>query len=361
MADGLPLSIGEVLSVLQEEFPDVTISKIRFLEGQGLVRPERNASGYRQFSDDDVERLTWILRQQRDHFLPLKVIKKALDRGGDLPDAGDGAQPTLWSAMADEAVAAEAAAARQAADEADEPDEGRDRPRDPQPAVRRHPADGSLGRKPKGNVVDDEVPDEAGAGKKNRPGKPAKEPSGDAADRARRRHNTPADVVAALQEDPRSPQRPAGSSAAGRARDELAAPAEPVLATDAESELRMTRAELLDATGLTGEMLDGLEQFGLVEAESHAGEPAYDGLALRVAVAAARYAELGVEPRHLRIYKVSAEREAGFIEQLVMPLLKQRNPASKARAVESAAELARLGAQVHAAVLARELGPGLAP
>ncbi len=83
-----PLSIGEVLSVLQEDFPDVTISKIRFLESQGLVCPERNASGYRQFRDADIERLRWILRQQRDNFLPLKVIKQTLERGVDVPDAG---------------------------------------------------------------------------------------------------------------------------------------------------------------------------------------------------------------------------------------------------------------------------------
>src|ERR1700680_3130589 len=79
------LSIGEVLSLLREEFPDVTISKIRFLESQGLVDPERTPSGYRKFYDHDVERLRWILRQQREHFLPLKVIKGRLaESGGDV-------------------------------------------------------------------------------------------------------------------------------------------------------------------------------------------------------------------------------------------------------------------------------------
>ena len=69
------LSIGDVLTLLREEFPDVTISKIRFLESQGLVNPERSPSGYRKFFDHDVERLRWVLRQQREHFLPLKVIR----------------------------------------------------------------------------------------------------------------------------------------------------------------------------------------------------------------------------------------------------------------------------------------------
>jgi DNA-binding transcriptional MerR regulator len=72
-------SIGAVLDRLREEFPDVTISKIRFLESEGLVSPARSASGYRQFSEDDVERLRFVLAAQRDHYLPLKVIKQQLD------------------------------------------------------------------------------------------------------------------------------------------------------------------------------------------------------------------------------------------------------------------------------------------
>jgi DNA-binding transcriptional MerR regulator len=78
------LSIGEVLAHLQEEFPDVTISKIRFLESQGLIDPERTPSGYRKFSPEDVDRLRYVLRMQRDHYLPLRVIGEhldAIDRG----------------------------------------------------------------------------------------------------------------------------------------------------------------------------------------------------------------------------------------------------------------------------------------
>jgi DNA-binding transcriptional MerR regulator len=73
------LSIGAVLSRLREEFPDVTISKIRFLEAEGLVQPARTASGYRQFTTADVDRLRFVLAAQRDHYLPLKVIKEQLD------------------------------------------------------------------------------------------------------------------------------------------------------------------------------------------------------------------------------------------------------------------------------------------
>ena len=73
-----PLTIGETINLLKEEFPDVTVSKVRFLETQDLIHPERSRSGYREFAAADIERIRYILRQQRDHFLPLKVIKSKL-------------------------------------------------------------------------------------------------------------------------------------------------------------------------------------------------------------------------------------------------------------------------------------------
>lgn len=76
---GSTLSIGAVLAQLRPDFPDVTISKIRFLESEGLVCPQRTTSGYRQFSTADVSRLRFVLAAQRDHYLPLKVIKEQLD------------------------------------------------------------------------------------------------------------------------------------------------------------------------------------------------------------------------------------------------------------------------------------------
>ncbi|MEU5719715.1 MerR family transcriptional regulator [Streptomyces sp. NPDC020403] len=96
------MSIGTVLQRLRDEFPEVTISKIRFLEAEGLIEPQRTPSGYRKFSRADVERLVQVLRMQRDHYLPLKVIREHLDalaRGeramlppgvgqGELPDGG---------------------------------------------------------------------------------------------------------------------------------------------------------------------------------------------------------------------------------------------------------------------------------
>lgn len=83
MTAGIPagssLSIGAVLARLKPEFEDVTISKIRFLETEGLIEPQRTPAGYRQFTGSDVERLRYVLAAQRDHYLPLRVIKEQLD------------------------------------------------------------------------------------------------------------------------------------------------------------------------------------------------------------------------------------------------------------------------------------------
>ncbi len=85
------MSIGEVLGNLRPDFPDVTISKIRFLEAEGLIEPSRTPSGYRKFSPHDLDRLRYVLTAQRDHYLPLRVIKDhldAIDRGLEPPGTG---------------------------------------------------------------------------------------------------------------------------------------------------------------------------------------------------------------------------------------------------------------------------------
>ena len=94
------LSIGEVLSLLQDEHPDITISKIRFLESQGLLDPERTPSGYRKFYEGDIERLRWILHQQRENFLPLKVIKDRLSEADALGLAVPDARPSALDTAA---------------------------------------------------------------------------------------------------------------------------------------------------------------------------------------------------------------------------------------------------------------------
>jgi DNA-binding transcriptional MerR regulator len=102
------LTIGEVLAVLRDDFPDVTISKIRYLESEDLVHPQRTPSGYRKFSRADVTRLRYVLTAQRDHYLPLRVIKDhldALDRGEPLPAGAPGtAVPPVAETPADGAT-----------------------------------------------------------------------------------------------------------------------------------------------------------------------------------------------------------------------------------------------------------------
>jgi DNA-binding transcriptional MerR regulator len=330
-----------VLSLVQEDFPDVTISKIRFLESQGLIAPERTASGYRKFYDADIERLRWILAQQRDHFLPLKVIKKMLDQGVDVAD-GAQVQPSLFSspeadpqegaAASDDAAAATAAAST-----------GDDAPAPSTPRSSAHPAVASAPKRPR---------------------KPAatapSEGDGDAP--AARKHSTPADVVAALQEDPRA----ARAKRPPREAADAAATPEPVTTTAASrtgglqpsaTGEPMTRQELCDAVGISEDLLSDLESYGLIVPAPLGGVTTYDAEGQLIARMAVRYVELGVEPRHLRMYKVAAEREGGFVEQLVMPLLKQRNPASREQAVERTDELLSMGAELHAALLRRQLGP----
>jgi DNA-binding transcriptional MerR regulator len=233
------MSIGEVLSQLRADFPDVTISKIRFLEAEGLIEPERTASGYRKFSRDDVSRLRYVLSAQRDHYLPLRVIKshlEAIDRGLEPPDTPGGG-----------------------------------------PQV------------PRALVVAEGLPG---------PDAFAREPS----------------------------------------------------------ELRLSRDELLDAAGLDSGQLGQIEQFGLL-----APRPGgyYDGDALVIAKTVAEMSRFGLEPRHLRSFRAAADREVGLVEQVVSPLVRQRNPEARGRAEEVARELAALSVKLHATLVRAGLRPQL--
>lgn len=380
--------IGEVLSLLQEEFKDVTISKIRFLESQGLIRPERTASGYRRFSSADIERLQWILRQQRDHFLPLKVIRRMLDEGVDRYDPGSGAQPTLFSSTVQDA------AERELADEDDEAEGSGARAHpdqrsgsSPAPRSPAHPAVASAGpptsARPSGTAAHPAGPDRAPAPGVEASGAAAS--GGDAAVPSRSRrapgrsvtegpnrspgdvstddpkatrapHETPADVVAALQEDPR-PGRGPDTPPRTASR-----PVRPPTREPVPDDVQMTAEDLCRVGAIDQALLGDLERFGLVQStRGRAGEHTYGHAAVEVVRLAARYAELGIEARHLRMYLVAAEREAGMVEQLAIPLLKQRNPRAREHAAELASELAELGADLHRVLLRREVGHDLLP
>ncbi len=201
--------IGEVIDQLRAEFPDVSVSKIRFLESEGLIQPARSPSGYRKFAPADVERLRYILTAQRDQYLPLRVIKDHLDT-------------------------------------AQQPSEHR----------------------PVGVLV-------------------------------------------------------------GRA------PA-------------LTRRDLIEAAGIDEAQLAELESFGLVRRAAGRQYPPGALDAIRAIVALGGY---GVQARHLRVLRASAERETELIEQVVAPLLRQRSPGARDRAGQTARQIATLALAVHAALI----------
>lgn len=222
-------SIGQVLSILKPEFQDISISKIRFLESEGLLSPERAPSGYRKYAQVDIDRLAYILRVQRDHYLPLKVIKDHLDvmdAGGEPPNLeAPPAQPTPVEAAAPE----------------HRPDPGRT----------------------------------------NRP------------------------------------------------------PPKPV---------RMSRRELVSASGISDASLLDLERLQIVGPKR--GTSYYGREALTICTVATKLSPYGMDVRHLRAIKQSAEREAGLVEQAIAPYVRRGNQAN-----EAASEVMRLVLHAHAAMM----------
>ena len=122
------------------------------------------------------------------------------------------------------------------------------------------------------------------------------------------------------------------------------------------SELRLSRSELLEAAGLAAEQLEQIESFGLIGARPGGH---YDGDALVIAKTVAAMSRFGLEPRHLRSFRTTAERELGLVEQVVAPLVRQRNPEARGRADEVARELASLSVRLHATLVRAGLRPQL--
>lgn len=129
---------------------------------------------------------------------------------------------------------------------------------------------------------------------------------------------------------------------------------EPTPSTDL-SDVSMTRPELLAAAGLTERQLTDLESYGILVAGEQHGEPLYGAEALVCARQSAIFLELGIEPRHLRAFKIAADREAGLYEQLLLPLLRQRNPAARAESIRLVGRLTTAGAALHGALLQQSL------
>ncbi len=369
------LSIGEVLSLLRDEFPDVTISKIRFLESQGLVDPERTPSGYRKFYEHDVERLKWILRQQREHFLPLKVIRGRLSGQGDGTPADGPLTPEEASAIpvgADpfDGGSTAGSGAPTAPPSAPPPighqpeaavPTGGDGPAPidtgdarPSGATRPTPPTPSLFAQLRG----DRPTDAAASGEPPRTARRSAPPD---SGRAR---------LSASQTGPGpAAASPAGAFPSARERAAPAAPAGPSIGagtggnpppaasdgSDDEAQT-FTAEELAAAVGTDADIVQQLKQYGLITPSATvAGVAYYDQGSLAVVLAAARFARHGVEARHLRVWRNSAEREADLYQQVVLPLLRQRNPQARRQALDTLEELASAGASLRAALVERAM------
>lgn len=346
MGDRSYLAIGDVLALLREEFPDVTISKIRFLESRGLLDPERTPSGYRKFYEPDVDRLRWILRQQREHFLPLKVIKGRLERGMGDPDAPEPQlfemgeppperepQPVLVGAPAGATASAERGAGTVAT-------------MVPIAAVAGSGtlSAGGTGNGPVALSSEDRSPPETGAGATRHtapegPGPevstggnpPEKAPTTDVPPARKHRSGRAAGTAA------ESPAREPARETTGEGRRHTSR------ATAGLPGASLTLAELAHASGLEPAAVEELESFGLIAGRTVAGVHCYDEDAVLIARLAARFAPYGIEARHLRVFKHAADRQTGLFAQVVTPLLRQRNPESRAKAIEDLAELAEMG------------------
>ena len=342
MAERSHLSIGEVLSLLREEFPDVTISKIRFLESQGLVDPERTPSGYRKFYDHDVERLRWILQQQREHFLPLKVIRGRLtDSGGT--DGEDGPIEAAPTAEGQGSGPSPEGRERQGATVlTEQPPAGGRRS---EAAGRGH---GPSRATPPTPSLFAGLHSTASAA----PDAPAPPES----------TGTSGDADGSPPPDLSSPGAralPGGSGGTGRAAPAAAGAArpsgrEPAEAADAPD--NYSAEELAAAAGIDVALVTELKQYGLIAPHGVvAGVPYFDHSALAVTRAAAEFSRHGVEARHLRMWRNAADREADLFQQVVLPLLRQRNPQARRQAVDTLAELSAAGAAMRAALVERAI------
>jgi DNA-binding transcriptional MerR regulator len=349
-SSGAHLSIGEVLDQLRSEFPDVTISKIRFLESQGLIDPERTPSGYRRFYPPDLQRLRWILVQQRDHFLPLRVIKERLDAFG--PTGAPRIGSTNGGGNAPPGPA-----------------------RTPAPTMTSPPT-----RSPTAPTLSPTSPPPGGprpsAPASSTPPAPSASPS-------------PASAPSTLppSSSPPSPPTPAARPTPPPARPPRPQPPtrpparEPLVelddhidteddedhvgvirgGRDVAASTDLTRGELIETTGLSHAQLDALESFGIIAPlASDDGEVRYDDEMLAVAELAAGCYRRGIEARHLKMYWHFAEREAALFAQVLLPYVKQRNPASRAKLQGELEELARLGRRLRTAMLRRALRSSLA-
>ncbi len=301
--------------MLLEEFPDVSISKIRFLESQGLIDPERTPSGYRKFYDADVDRLRVILREQRQNFLPLRVIRDRLE-SGQIDDSG---QMTPPRGLRNVTVLETG-----------------------QPA--RANAVATSGSTSNYDTSYDETGDLIIA-------------AGTVVPTA---HHPAAQPQMRIAPSP----PPSNGRASAPSTGPATAPTQTAAATPARADAQpgaLLGSELCARVGITNAQLAELVSFGLVSGSGTGPNALFSAVEVAVVTAAAGFLTRGVDARHLRQWKRSAESEAAIFEQLILPLIRQRNPQSRQLAANSIRDLSAIGGELRAAILAAALQHHLDP
>lgn len=321
---GEALTIGEVIGRLAADFPDLTVSKIRYLESGGLISPGRTPAGYRRFTEEDVEKLRWVLAAQRDQYLPLKVIRQHLAADGPRVTAGD----------ADAIVAALTSGS--------EPAAGTDPDADTATAAAAAAASGRSERSarwertPAGNGVPDGAVDAAE--------NPAGAESGQAEAAPGRPRLPPPSTLT-----PPLPPLPHPRAVT------VADPEFFVAARSDVGELHLSRDGLARTAGVSGSFLADLIAYGLVpNAEDYGGD------AVIIARAASALTEYGLEPRHLRPLLTGARNTAGLLGTL-LPTRRHDGvtgagrQAAASRAAGRTAEASAAAVKLYGALLRAEL------
>jgi len=291
-------AIGEVVSLLREDYSDIALNALRELEREGLVFPDRTPSGYRMYSDDDVDRLRWILRQQREQQWSLDQLRSQLDEPGFDPVAAVEPRSTSF------------AFPERSLFDQDELDDLDSEPEfSPEPEL-------------------EEVPDPM----------PEPEPESEPSDE-------PEPAPAGRQG--RSTSRASSAGAKGRGRG-----------GSVQSSASLTAGELAGAVGQKAHFVHQLDRLGLIAGTATESGPVYGEESLLVARAAAALVQAGLELRHLRMYRVAADREAGILAQLGQAhVLRRRDGA--AEAVAELASLLEHGDTIRRTLLRRDLGLGV--
>lgn len=266
------LSLGEVLDALKDQFPDVTITKIRFFEGQGLLVPERTPSGYRKFYPADIERLRVILAEQEERFVPLTTARAAVH--------------------SDDIVVRSAP-----------------------------PGDGS------DDGLHDESLDGVDLGSGRHPSQRTQTPSAAASRRAT--PEAPARSAASGNVAPLRRVSPRMTPAAGATPTEAPVPAAevipvPPVSVEPAAPASYSKAELITATGAPPELLDDAVRQGLIRGRSVFGATEFDEDDRLLLQALMTFSTSGLDPRHVRVFVHAAQREADLYVQATLPLLRRR-------------------------------------